>query len=139
MNQQTVLVVDDNEDNRIIFATCLRSRGYEVKLAKNGAEALEMVAESRPSAVLMDIHMPVMNGLEATLLLKTRADMTTVPVLAVSAYEVHEPELRRAGFCTFLPKPVAPSFLVHAVRVCIEAAAGGGDEWIRVGPIEAAP
>ena len=56
--------------------------------------------------------------------------------LAESAYDVHEPELRQAGFCAFLPKPVHPAFLAHAVRVCIDAA-GKGIPWVRVGPIEA--
>ncbi|HUF12766.1 MAG TPA: response regulator [Longimicrobiales bacterium] len=138
MNQHTVLVVDDNEDNRIIFATCLQSRGYAVMLAKNGEEAVRMVGEFPPAAILMDIHMPVMNGIVATQTLKARGDLASIPVLAVSAYDVHEPELRQAGFCTFLSKPVAPAFLAHAVRVCIESASRGG-AWIRVGPMEASP
>ena len=136
MTQQTVLVVDDNEDNRIIFATTLEARGYAVRVAKNGAEAVRMVHDSVPTAVLMDIHMPVMNGIEATVALKARPEFAQVPILAVSAFDVHEPELREAGFCTFLPKPVAPAFLAHAVRVCIETAAKGAS-WIRVGPIQA--
>lgn len=133
---QLVLVVDDNEDNRIIFATTLGARGYEVMLAKNGAEALDAVAQRRPTLVLMDLHMPVMNGIEATIALKSRADLAAIPVLAVSAYEAHEAELRHAGFCAFLPKPVAPAFLAHAVRVCIETAAQGAP-WVRVGPLDA--
>ena len=133
---QIVLVVDDHEDNRIIFATSLGARGYEVMLAKNGAEALAIVEQRRPALILMDIHMPVMNGIEATMALKARADLAEIPVLGVSAYDVHEAELRRAGFCAFLPKPVAPAFLVHAVRVCIETAAQG-TPWLRVGPLDA--
>ena len=138
MNQHTVLIVDDNEDNRTIFAAALEARGYAVRLAKNGAEAVRMVERDLPAAILMDIHMPVMNGIEATLALKARADFERVPILAVSAYDVHEPELRQAGFCTFLPKPIAPAHLAHAVRVCIETAAKGVP-WIRVGPIQAMP
>ena len=133
---QTVLIVDDNEDNRIIFATTLGARGYEVALAKNGAEAVELVERIRPTLVLMDLHMPVMNGVEATIALKARPHLADIPVLAVSAYEAHEPELRQAGFCAFLPKPVAPAFLAHAVRVCIERAAEGSP-WVRVGPLSA--
>ena len=138
MNRHTVLIVDDNQDNRDIFATTLKSRGYAVRLAKNGAEGVRMACEELPAAILMDIHMPVMNGIEATVALKAQPALAGVPVLAVSAYDVHEPELRQAGFCTFLPKPVAPAFLAHAVRVCIETAAKGAS-WIRVGPMEASP
>lgn len=138
MDEKVVLIVDDNEDNRIIFATTLQSRGYAVLTARNGAEAVEMAARSVPDAILMDLHMPVMNGIDATRLLKARAASADVPILAVSAYDVHEPELREAGFCAFLPKPVQPAFLAHAVRVCIEAMAGG-DAWVRVGPMEASP
>lgn len=138
MSKQIVLVVDDTEDNRVIFATVLASRGYEVRLAKNGAEAVRMAMQEPPAAILMDIHMPVMNGIEATVELKARPAFADVPILAVSAYDVHEPELRTAGFCAFLPKPVAPAFLAHAVRVCIETAAKGA-AWIRVGPMEASP
>lgn len=136
MNPMTVLIVDDNEDNRIIFAASLESRGYTVRLARNGAEAVQMVAASPPAAILMDIHMPVMNGIEATQTLKCQPQLAAIPVLAVSAYDVHEPELRQAGFCTYLPKPVAPAFLAHAVRVCIENASKSG-AWVRVGPMEA--
>jgi two-component system cell cycle response regulator DivK len=138
MKKQIVLIVDDNEDNRIIFATTLEARGYAVLIAKNGADAVRLAAQALPSAILMDIHMPVMNGLEATAALKAQPGLADIPVLAVSAYDVHEPELRQAGFCTFLPKPVAPAFLAHAVRVCIETAAKG-TSWIRVGPMEASP
>ncbi|HEX6588587.1 MAG TPA: response regulator [Longimicrobiales bacterium] len=133
---QTVLIVDDNEDNRIIFATTLGARGYEVVLAKNGAEAVDLAERIRPALVLMDLHMPVMNGIEATIELKSRAQLAHIPVLAVSAYEAHEAELRAAGFCAFLPKPVAPAFLAHAVRVCIDTAAQGSP-WTRVGPLDA--
>ena len=135
MSQQVVLVVDDNPDNRAIFGTALESRGFAVRHAKNGAEAVTMAEESPPSAILMDIHMPVMNGIEATVLLKAREGFANVPILAVSAYDVHEPELRQAGFCTFLPKPVAPAFVAHAVRVCIDTVSKGAS-WIRVGPME---
>ena len=138
MNKQTVLVVDDTEDNRVIFATVLESRGYRVRLAKNGAEAVRMASEEPPAAILMDIHMPVMNGIEATIALKATSAMARIPIVAVSAYDVHEPDLRNAGFCAFLAKPVAPAFLAHAVRVCIETAAKG-TAWIRVGPMEASP
>ena len=136
VTKQIVLIVDDNSDNRIIFATTLESRGYAVRLARNGAEGVRMAVEEQPTAILMDIHMPVMNGIEATVALKAEPGLADVPVLAVSAYDVHEPELRQAGFCTFLPKPVAPAFLAHAVRVCIETAAKGVP-WIRVGPMQA--
>lgn len=136
MKQQTVLVVDDNEDNRIIFAASLQSRGYVVRMARNGAEAVEMAEQVPPAAILMDIHMPVMNGIDATAALKSRPAGASIPILAVSAYDVHEPELKQAGFCAFLPKPVHPAFLAHAVRVCIDAV-DKGVSWVRVGPIEA--
>lgn len=138
MSKQTVLVVDDNADNRAIFGTVLESRGYAVREARNGAEAITVASETPPpTAILMDIHMPVMNGIEATIALKAQPAFAAVPILAVSAYDVHEPELRQAGFCTFLPKPVAPAFLAHAVRVCIDTAAKGV-AWVRVGPMESA-
>ena len=138
MNNQTILIVDDNADNRIIFATTLQSRGYTVRLAKSGAEGVRMACEELPTAILMDIQMPGMNGIEATVALRAQPALAGVPILAVSAYDVHEPDLREAGFCTFLPKPVAPAFLAHAVRVCIETAAKGAS-WIRVGPMDASP
>jgi CheY-like chemotaxis protein len=138
MTQEIVLVVDDNPDNREIFATALAARGYAVLLAKNGADAIRVATEGSPDAVLMDIHMPVMNGIEATVALKAHPDFARLPILAVSAYDVHEPELRHAGFCAFLPKPVEPAFLVHAVRTCIDTV-GGGASWVRVGPMDSSP
>ena len=136
MSKQTVLIVDDNPDNREIFGTVLEDRGFAVRHAKNGAEAVSMAEAAIPTAILMDIHMPVMNGIEATIALKAQPAFADVPILAVSAYDVLEPELREAGFCTFLAKPVAPAFLAHAVRVCIDTASKGAS-WIRVGPMGA--
>ena len=138
MTSHTVLIVDDNADNRTIFATTLQARGYTVRLAKNGAEAVQMATAEVPAAILMDIQMPVMNGIEATVALKAHPQTYGVPIVAVSAFDVHEPELRQAGFCAFLQKPVAPAFLAHAVRVCIETTAKGVS-WIRIGPMEASP
>ena len=65
MNDSTILVVDDEPQIRRVLRSTLSSSGYDVIEAKDGQEAVEMVIRERPDLILMDVNMPVMNGLEA--------------------------------------------------------------------------
>ncbi|MEI6071953.1 MAG: ATP-binding protein [Verrucomicrobiae bacterium] len=80
-----VLVVDDNETNSKLAGTMLRSLGYRVEFAANGAEAVEAFAPGKFSAILMDVRMPVMDGLEATKRIRGLESGTRVPVIALTA------------------------------------------------------
>ncbi len=80
-----VLVVDDDAAIREFLRDLLGSEGYEVDEAANGAEAVERVRADPPSAVLMDLMMPVLSGAEATSTLKSDPTTARVPILAMSA------------------------------------------------------
>ena len=82
----TVMVVDDNESMRELIGMHLRIHGYEVVEAADGSEAVELVRRECPALILMDINMPVMDGLEATRLIRAIKDLCRMPIVAISAY-----------------------------------------------------
>lgn len=111
-----VLVVDDLEDARVLVATTLLHAGFTVRTAENGLEALISAYEWQPTVIIMDITMPVLDGIEATRLIKA-AKATRYPrVIAYTARpdsaETHLPQL----FDAVLPKPCTPDLLLAAVR-----------------------
>ena len=81
----TVLLVDDNEVNRYLAKFALVQAGFRVITAADGAEALRQAIEHRPSLVLMDLLMPVMDGYEATQRLKADPQLHAIPVAALTA------------------------------------------------------
>jgi two-component system, cell cycle response regulator DivK len=81
-----ILVVDDYEDTRDVLKLLLERHGHSVALAANGREAVEAARRHAPHAVLMDLNMPVMDGLEATRLLRSSPQTAALPVLALTAH-----------------------------------------------------
>ena len=107
---KTILIVEDNEDNRLIYSQYLAHGGYRVLEATNGAEGVEMTRAERPDIVLMDISMPVMDGLAATRLLKADDALKAIPVIALTAHAMASDEemAREAGCDGYISKPVMP-------------------------------
>ena len=120
----TVLVVDDDEDCRLIYGAALRAAGYHVLLAPNGALGVDRAVEHHPSVILLDIAMPIVDGRAA--LQSLRADQSTrdIPVVAITAMESmhNRGDLERAGFDAVLLKPLEPKLVVTAVRQLLDAA-----------------
>src|SRR5436305_15274147 len=83
MTRPRVLIVDDNSDVRRLYAIGLNQRGYEVKLAANGAEAVERISSEKPDVVLLDWLMPLMDGGEVLRKLSENSDRV-VPVIVIS-------------------------------------------------------
>jgi two-component system, cell cycle response regulator DivK len=132
VTQRVVLIVDDQEDNRAIFSALLEYHGYEVVQAENGRQALDLALTRQPGLILMDLHMPVMDGWEATRLLRGDERTSRIPILAVTAEDrTSRARLRDAGFCAFLQKPVHPRSLIRAVVRCLEARPGD-EMWIEL-------
>jgi two-component system cell cycle response regulator DivK len=128
----TVLVVEDNELNRMLFAHVLRLAGFAVVEAGDGAEGLSRTRESRPDLVLMDMDLPRLPGLELVRRLRADPGLAATPVLAVSAFVCRraEAEARALGCTGYVVKPVRPGALVEAVRAGLgrgaaRAASGG--------------
>jgi two-component system cell cycle response regulator DivK len=106
---RTILVVDDNPDNQDILIFRLRRMGnFELVAASNGKEALEVAARVRPDLILMDLRMPVMDGYEATLLLRQTEWGKNLPIIAVTAAsnEEYREKALRVGCSDFIAKPI---------------------------------
>jgi two-component system, cell cycle response regulator DivK len=112
-----VLVVDDNDDTRAMYAHLLRSAGFEVRLAADGDEALA-AADQRPDLIIMDLAMPGLNGWEATRRLKTGERTKDIPIIVLTAHALdHYRDVAVAAGCdAFLSKPCAIEDLVSEVR-----------------------
>jgi CheY-like chemotaxis protein len=104
-----VLLAEDNEANITAISDYLATRGYQVIVARNGAEVIERAREARPAIVLMDIQMPGMDGLEATRRIRAIADLVDLPIIALSALAMPGDRERclAAGANDYLGKPVS--------------------------------
>ena len=104
----TVLVVEDFEDTRYLMRVELERRGYRVIEAVNGEEGVAMALTERPRIILMDIGLPVLDGIAATRELRGREEMRDVLIVALTAH--HETEYRAnalsAGCDAYLTKPI---------------------------------
>lgn len=118
MSEPLVLLVDDNEDCRIIYGSTLRHAGYAVQTADDGLECLASAAERKPSLILLDIGMPHMDGMTALGKLKANPETAEIPVIAVSARvgrDQHE-TVMKAGFTEVLLKPITPGEILASVK-----------------------
>lgn len=118
----TVLVVEDSPEGRDIYATALEAAGFEVSQAADGAEGIRVATESRPDAVVMNVSMPHVNGVDAVEILKAHPATQHIPILVVTGHGATA-SIRdgawEAGCDDFLAKPVSPADLVAAVEKCI--------------------
>lgn len=103
-----VLVVEDVEDVRYFMRLELEERGYRVFEADNGEQAIEVAIRERPNVILMDLSLPVMDGLEATARIREHEELSTIPIIAVTAHQ--ETDLRAnaqaSGFTAYVTKPI---------------------------------
>lgn len=113
---QMLLVVDDNRLLREQFAAALRAAGYEVLTAGDGQEAVCIAESRRPDAVLMDIVMPVMDGIAALRALRTRYPDLSVVMITAEEDSAIEQEAVQAGATEVLYKPIPLGDLVARVR-----------------------
>jgi CheY-like chemotaxis protein len=111
-----VLVVDDAEDVREMVAFVLRDAGFLVRTAGNGLEALFGAYEMQPAVILMDMTMPVLDGIEATRLIKATKATRNARVIAYTANPPLADVLARRLFVAVLPKPSTPDVVLAAVQ-----------------------
>lgn len=105
--RQTILVVDDSDDVRTTMAQMLENQGYHVEQAADGAEALSRAERLRPNLILMDLRMPLMNGIAATRQLHEHTETREIPVVIVSGLdsEMFRHAAFSVGCAAFLSKP----------------------------------
>jgi CheY-like chemotaxis protein len=111
-----VLVVEDSVEVRAILVTLLTHDGFAVLEAGDGAQAVAAARESRPDVVLMDLALPVMDGLSAARALKDDPGTRDVPLLALTGHVSRSVDASRSGFERILVKPCAPPVLLSALR-----------------------
>jgi CheY-like chemotaxis protein len=116
-----ILVVDDHPDNRDWLMKLLRSIGFPVQSANNGEAAVQSWAEWNPRLILMDVHMPVMDGLEATRRIKSepRGRETLIVALTASAMDEDRRVVSESGADDFLSKPCREDELMEKMRVLL--------------------
>ena len=105
---QTVLLVEDTEDNRFMMRRLLEMTGYRVIEAMNGEEAVKLAQVESPNLILMDLSLPVIDGLAATRLIRKLPNLSSTPIIAVSAHDTSDfqSEAIEAGCDTYVTKPI---------------------------------
>jgi CheY-like chemotaxis protein len=124
----TILLAEDNEANINTVSEYLTIKGYQVVAARNGVEALERARETRPDMIVMDIQMPEMDGLEATRRIRADADLSKIPIIAMTALTMPGDRERclEAGANEYVGKPISLKDLVRMIEEQRSKQPGGG-------------
>jgi two-component system, cell cycle response regulator DivK len=119
---RVVLVVDDFEDNRDMYAVYLTHSGYDVLEAADGQEAVEVARQRVPDVIVMDLTLPIMDGWEATRRLKADERTRHIPIIMLTGHAVagQSRDARDAGCDAFLAKPCLPDLLVGKVQELLQ-------------------
>lgn len=119
-NQYTILLVDDNLDNVELLEEILGSQGYRTLRAQTGHDAVRLAANEQPDLILLDIAMPVMDGMEVLHVLKSASSTSNIPVVFVTGIMENERMLREIenhNVIGYIPKPVVITELLEKVAI----------------------
>jgi CheY-like chemotaxis protein len=108
MSKVKILYVEDHDGNIFMLKKRLERDGYDVSVAKDGQEGIMMARTTNPSVILMDLNLPMMDGLEATRHLKASPDTRDIPVIALSAFARYDDREKAlaAGCDEYYSKPI---------------------------------
>jgi CheY-like chemotaxis protein len=117
-----VLLVEDNEINRIVLKELLEKQGIQVQIAENGVEALNNMEHNGYDCVLMDVQMPIMDGFQATRRLKEISTLKDIPVIAMTANAMQQDRQKclEVGMVDFISKPILPLTLYQVLSKWIK-------------------
>ena len=120
-----ILLVEDNEMNRDMLSRRLERRGYEVVIAVDGQQGVDLARSARPDLILMDMSLPVIDGWEATRQLKARDDMKTTPIIALTAHAMSgdREKALEAGCDDYDTKPIELPRLLGKIEALLGARA----------------
>ncbi|MCG7919258.1 MAG: response regulator [Candidatus Thiodiazotropha taylori] len=118
----TVLLIEDNEDNRVSMGILLRSSGFTILEAENGISGYKKAINDQPDLVLMDIQLPDIDGTEVLRRLKLNEQTRKIPVIAVTSYAMSGDRQRflAAGFAGYIEKPIDPPRVVSQIKNIME-------------------
>jgi CheY-like chemotaxis protein len=115
---KTVLLVEDNEDNLVIYCTILRHAGYTVLEARDGQAGVDSARANLPGIILMDVSIPVIDGWEATRRLKADPATAGIPIIALTAHALASDQQKAvdAGCDGYIAKPAEPRVVLGEVQ-----------------------
>lgn len=111
-----IVIADDHDDTRDMYADYLTANGFVVDRARNGAEVVWLAVELAPDLIVLDLHMPHMNGIDALRQIRRHAKTRRTPILVLTAYDVEEQDALSAGANAVCIKPCAPDALLKTIR-----------------------
>jgi CheY-like chemotaxis protein len=122
-----VLVVEDQAENLDLMVYLLTAFGHKALVARDGAEGITVAGQERPDLVVMDLQMPVMDGYEAASRLKEDAELSSIPLVAVTAYAMvgDRERIMAAGFDGYMTKPIDPTVFVRELERYLTPSAPG--------------
>lgn len=115
---KTILVVEDQEDNRKILRDLLTSKGYRVIEVEDGHEGIRQTIEHHPDLILMDIQLPGLDGYEVIKRIKTDSNIHNIPIIAVTSYALSGDSQKAfdAGCDGYVAKPYSPKKLLSIIE-----------------------
>jgi CheY-like chemotaxis protein len=107
-SEHTIMIVEDYDDTRFLLKHALQARGYRVLEAVNGQEAVDLAEREHPDLILMDLDLPILDGIAATQQIRRQVEMAKVPIVAVTAYPLSYTRIKAfaKGCNDYLPKPI---------------------------------
>ncbi len=116
--QPTVLLIEDNEQNRYLASFLLEQRGYEVVSAVDGRSGIELAERLQPDLILLDIQLPLMDGYAVARALRAVEALAATPIIAVTSYAMQgdREKCLAAGCNGYIEKPIDPDLLVSQVE-----------------------
>jgi two-component system, cell cycle response regulator DivK len=113
-----IMVVEDYDDTRLLLKQVLEGLGYSVLEASNGQEAVDLAEREHPDLILMDLDLPILDGIAATQRIRQQSDLEKVPIVAVTAYPMSYTHVKAfaKGCDEYMPKPIDISELASVVR-----------------------
>jgi two-component system cell cycle response regulator DivK len=115
---KSILVVEDQEDNRRILRDLLTSADYEVVEAITGEDGVTLAEAHRPALILMDIQLPGLDGYEATRRIKSNPELSEIPIIVITSYALSGDDAKafEAGCDAYVAKPFSPRQLLAQIR-----------------------
>jgi signal transduction histidine kinase/CheY-like chemotaxis protein/HPt (histidine-containing phosphotransfer) domain-containing protein len=136
--QARLLLVEDNVVNQKVVLAILRKKGYQIDVANDGREALEKLEQpgAKYHLVLMDVQMPVLDGLEATRAIRRNPEWQRLPIIAMTAHAMNGDRERclRSGMDAYISKPVQPAHLVATIEKYLASVPSNGRQPVSPSP-----
>lgn len=125
-----ILVVDDHPDTRIILRHYLEAKGFTVREADDGLEALAEMRSARPAAVILDIQMPHLDGIGVLKAVRSDELLKAIPILALSAHALSDEvqRIKDAGADRYLAKPADPKSVLAALKELLNSSDASADD-----------